>query len=182
MRKSSASFGCLSLTDGEGASKLPKSLESLSGVRGGVDISEPLLVGAKRGHGTGREKFEGLIEAMGNFARERDAESERYLSGDEDRLSLGNTDVRLPVTQSDDPLFGGHFALGTSKAPLVGYRQYARYVVRWDCTHPRSARKGSRVIVHVICALKVAHGKHTGLVVERKRSPIPNGSTTVAIE
>ena len=30
----------------------------------------------------------------------------------------GYIDARLSVTQSDDPLSGGHFALGVSKPPL----------------------------------------------------------------
>lgn len=43
--------------------------------------------------------------------------------GDEEEWSVENeeaesVDARLPVTQSDDPLSGGHFDLGTSKPPL----------------------------------------------------------------
>lgn len=118
MRKSRASLGCLSLTDdGEGALRLPKSLVSLSGVREGVDISESLLVELNRGRGIGWEKFGVLIAALADFVRERIFESVRY-------LSLVNTDARLPVTQSDDPLSGGHFALGASKAPLIGHHQH----------------------------------------------------------
>jgi hypothetical protein len=129
MRKSRASFGCLSLADGEGVPRLSKSLVSLSGVRGGVDISEPLLVGAKRGHGIGREKFNGLIAALGDFSRERNFESVKYLSGEEVCVCLVNTDARLPVTQSDDPLSGGHFAVGASKAPLGRHHQHARHCI-----------------------------------------------------
>jgi len=69
-------------------------------------------------------------------------------------------DAELPVTQSDDPRSGGHFALGTSKAP------------------PRPAREGGRIIVHIVVALKVADCKYAWLVVEGD-SPIPNGLTTV---
>ena len=32
--------------------------------------------------------------------------------------SLEKIDAGLPVTQSNDPPSGGHFSLGTSKAPL----------------------------------------------------------------
>ena len=39
----------------------------------------------------------------------------------------GEIGARLSVTQSDDPLSGGHFALGVSKPPLV-----ARGVSRRD--------------------------------------------------
>jgi len=68
--------------------------------------------------------------------------------------------ARLPVTQSDDPPSGGHFAVGMSKTPSG------------------SARERSRVIEHVVGALDVAHGKHTGRVVASE-SPIPNGMTAV---
>ena len=57
------------------------------------------------------------------------------------------------------------------------------YVVTrsWIINYPGSAREGSRVIVHVVGALEVAHSKHTGFGgVESKRSPISNGLTTVA--
>lgn len=53
---------------------------------------------------------------------------------------VANEDAGLPLTQSDDPLSGGHFDLGTSKPP------------------PRSARERSGVIVHVVVALHVADG------------------------
>jgi len=115
MRKSRASFECLSLMDEGDVPRLPNSLASLSGVRGGVDISE--LLEKERMHGIGREKFEGFVVIMGNFAREGNATSGKHLLG-EDAVSLGNADARLPVTQSDDPLSGGHFAWGASKAPL----------------------------------------------------------------
>lgn len=71
--------------------------------------------------------------------------------------------ARLPVTQTDDPLSGGHFPLGTSKAP------------------PWSARERSGVIVHVVVAFEMAHGKYTRCSVARE-SPISNGLTTVAVE
>jgi len=74
---------------------------------------------------------------------------------------VGEIDAGLPVTQSDDPRSGGHLGLGTSKPP------------------PGPARESSRVIVHVVGALEMAHGKHTGLGVERESSPIPNGLTAV---
>ena len=69
-------------------------------------------------------------------------------------------DAGLPVTQSDDPRSGGHFALGVSKAP------------------PGPSRERSRVVVHVVRALHVAHSKDARLVVEVE-SPISNGLTTV---
>jgi len=90
--------------------------------------------------------------------------SERQIGSGEEEIKLlevENNDAGLPVTQSDDPPSGGHFGLGASKAP------------------PRSAREGSRIIIHIICALKLAHGKHIGFVVESKRSPISNGLTPV---
>jgi hypothetical protein len=68
--------------------------------------------------------------------------------------------ARLPVTQSDDPLSGGHLALGMSKTPSG------------------TTRESSRVIVHVICALDVAHCKYIGSVVASE-SPISNGLTAV---
>ena len=70
--------------------------------------------------------------------------------------------ARLPVTQTDDPLSGGHFPLGTSKAP------------------PWSTRERSRVIVHVVGAFEMAHSKYTGSSVARE-SPISNGLTAVAV-
>lgn len=66
-------------------------------------------------------------------------------------------DAGLSVTQSDDPLSGGHFSLGVSKPP------------------PRSAREGSRVIVYVVSALNIAHGEN----VVKERCPISNGLTAV---
>jgi len=68
-------------------------------------------------------------------------------------------DARLPVTQPDDPLSGGHFALGTSKPPLG------------------STRESSGVVVHVVTT-KMTNGKHTRHV-SREESPISNGLTTV---
>jgi len=69
-------------------------------------------------------------------------------------------DAGLPVTQSDDPLSGGHLALGMSNAP------------------PGSTRERSRVVVHVAGALHVADGKYTRSNVSSE-SPIPNGLTAV---
>lgn len=74
--------------------------------------------------------------------------------------SLEKIDAGLPVTQSNDPPSGGHFSLGTSKAP------------------PGPSREGSGIRVLFIGALETAHRKHTRLVVE-SNSPIPNGLTTV---
>jgi hypothetical protein len=64
----------------------------------------------------------------GDFAWERNAWSERYWSGEDEILSRGNIDARLPVTQSDDPLSGGHFALGASKAPLFANYQCGKCI------------------------------------------------------
>lgn len=72
----------------------------------------------------------------------------------------GNDGARLSVTQSDDPLSGGHFTLGMSKTP------------------PGPARERSRVVVHRVVALNVANGKHARSHVGRE-SPISNGSTAV---
>jgi hypothetical protein len=74
--------------------------------------------------------------------------------------SLEKIDAGLPVTQPNDPLSGGHFSSGTSKAP------------------PGPSREGSGISVLFISALEMAHRKHTRLVVE-SNSPIPNGMTTV---
>jgi len=46
----------------------------------------------------------------------------------------GKVGARLSVTQSCDPLSGGHFGVGTSKAPLG------------------SAREGSGIVVEVVVA------------------------------
>jgi len=91
----------------------------------------------------------------------------RLLEGDEEgeevgesSLWRGKNDAGLAVTQSDDPLSGGHFVLGVSKAP------------------PRPSRHRRRVVVHVVHALEMGNGEHVRLVVESE-SPIPNGLTTV---
>ena len=47
-------------------------------------------------------------------------------------------------------------------------------------TNPGPSRERSRVVVHVVGALKVAHSKHARLGVESE-SPISNGLTTVAV-
>jgi len=49
-----------------------------------------------------------------------------------------------------------------------------------NSTYPGPSRERSRIIVHVVGALKMAYGKHTRLVVESE-SPISNGLTTVAV-
>lgn len=64
------------------------------------------------------------------------------------------------VTQSNDPLSGGHFALGMSKAPLG------------------SAREGSRVVVLVSAALHLADCEYRRLSVVVE-GPISNGLTAV---
>jgi len=71
-----------------------------------------------------------------------------------------NVGVRLSVTQSGDPLSGGHFALGVSKPP------------------PGPARERSRIIVPRVVALHMAHCKHARSHVG-VASPISNGLTTV---
>ena len=43
--------------------------------------------------------------------------------GGEEEMEI---DARLSVTQSDDPLSGGHFAVGMSKAPLLAVRIHTR--------------------------------------------------------
>lgn len=92
----------------------------------------------------------GLVET-GEEAGEEETELVRWESRE---------DAGLPVTQSNDPRSGGHFALGTSKAP------------------PRPSRERSGIVVHVVGALEMAHSKHTRLIVESE-SPISNGLTTV---
>jgi hypothetical protein len=72
----------------------------------------------------------------------------------------GKNDAGLPVTQSNDPRSGGHFALAMSKAPLG------------------SAREGSRVVVFVVAALHVADSEDRRLSVTGE-SPISNGLTAV---
>ena len=65
------------------------------------------------------------------------------------------------------------------------WRNKNNYEVDFRCnscfTYPGPSREGSRIVVHVLGALKVAHCKHTRLVVEGE-SPIPNGLTTVAVK
>jgi len=72
---------------------------------------------------------------------------------------LGVIGAGLPVTQIDDPLSGGHLTLGVSKAP------------------PGPARERSRIIVHIVSALHLAHSKHARSV--ESYSPISNGLTAV---
>jgi len=94
----------------------------------------------------------------GNFSivPNDDSVDERSEEGEEE----GANDARLSVTQSDDPLSGGHFAVGTSKPP------------------PRPARERSRVVVHRIGVLQMADRDHARSHVGRE-SPISNGLTTV---
>ena len=90
---------------------------SLSGVSDGVEGVE-LLLGMLLG------AFEGRLNKC---LRERRGEPEAgLLDGDEDGdevgessyLLKGKNGAGLSVTQSDDPLSGGHFVFGVSKAPL----------------------------------------------------------------
>jgi hypothetical protein len=152
MRKSKASFSFtwpISV-----APPIVGSSLSLSGVRDGVDGVELFLLGM----------FLGGFEGLNKCLRERrgEPESDGDEEGDEVGESLKKYDAGLSVTQSDDPLSGGHFVFGVLKAP------------------PRPSRHRPRVIVHVLHALEVGHGKHVRLVVVSE-SPIPNGLTTVAV-
>jgi hypothetical protein len=70
----------------------------------------------------------------------------------------GKVGARLSVTQSCDPLSGGHFGVGTSKAPLG------------------SAREGGGIIIFI--SLHVANSDNVRGDVSRE-GPIPNGLTTV---
>jgi len=83
-----------------------------------------------------------------------DEQGEEWLEG-----AMEKTDAELPVTQSDDPRSGGHFALGMSKPPLG----------------PTRERSG---VVHV-GALHMAHRDYPRPGVNTE-SPISNGLTTVA--
>lgn len=85
----------------------------------------------------------------------------------------------MPVTHSDDPRSGGHLALGVSKAPLEEDEE--KEDRRNEYTDPGPARERSGVIVHVVVAFEMAHGKYTRCSVARE-SPISNGLTTVAVE
>jgi len=126
---------------------------SLSGVRNGVDgaLLLEMVLGVNKCLCERRDELEaGLLE--GDEDGEEVGESSLY-------LWKGKNDAGLSVTQSDDPLSGGHFVLGVSKAP------------------PRPSRH-RRVVVHVIHALEVGYGKHVRFVVESE-SPTPNGLTTV---
>jgi len=122
----------------------------------GVELLLEMLLGG----------FEGGINKC---LRERRGESEAgLLDGDEDGDEVGESlyplkgknDAGLSVTQPDDPLSGGHFIFGVSKAP------------------PRPIRHRASIVVHVAHSLKVGYGQKVGLVVE-SGSPIPNGLTTV---
>jgi hypothetical protein len=116
MRKSRASFSFTWLISVP--PPIVGSSLSLSGVRNGVDSGELFLLGM----------FLGVFERwLNKWLRERRGESEAgLLDGDEDGdetgeslyLPKGKYDAGLSVTQSDDPLSGGHFDFGVSKAPL----------------------------------------------------------------
>jgi hypothetical protein len=60
-------------------------------------------------------------------------------------------DAGLPVTQTNDPLSGGHFDLGTSKPPLVKL-QISGTIHSDDMqrTDPGPSREGGRIVVHGI--------------------------------
>ena len=68
------------------------------------------------------------------------------------------SDAGLPVTQSNDPRSGGHFAWGMSKTPLDKVNTMVPMHAEEIRTYPRPAREGSRVVVHVVAALHVADG------------------------
>lgn len=70
--------------------------------------------------------------------------------------------------------------LGASKAPLFVPNE-RKSAQKSERTYPGPSRERGRIVVHVFCALKMAHRKHTRLVVESE-SPIPNGLTTVAAD
>jgi len=151
---------------------------SLSGVSDGVEGVE-LLLGMLLGAFEG-----GLYKCL----RARRGEPEAgLLDGDEDGdevgessyLLKGKNDAGLSVTQSDDPLSGGHFVFGVSKAPLQSKLSVGTQVAKGR-THPRPFRHRGRIIVHILHSLEVCDGQHVRLIVESE-SPIPNGLTTVAV-
>ena len=53
----------------------------------------------------------------------------------------GKIGARLSVTQSDDPLSGGHFALGVSKPPLEGQRMSPRDRREEEVDVPRARQR-----------------------------------------
>ena len=59
----------------------------------------------------------------------------------EDGEEEGAIRARLPVTQSDDPLSGGHFALGVSKPPLEGQRMSTRARREEEVDVPRARQR-----------------------------------------
>lgn len=167
-RRSRASFECLVNIPGAPLASLS------SGVNGGVtrpqedsDLVGMYLDGTMIGIGALEIwLLIGLVDFSGG-------EGENDESGDWEIIG-----ARPPVTQSDDPLSGGHLALGMSKTPL--------WVNKSSCgigddeeTYSGSAGERSRIIVHVVGALHVADGKHARSVVGSE-SPIPNGVTAVA--
>lgn len=92
----------------------------------------------------------------------------------------GDTDAVLPVTQHDDPLSGGHFTKGTSKAPLGKLIENVKKKGRTPTAYPGSARERSRVVIYIVVALNMAYGEHARTDVNRE-SPISNGLTAVAV-
>jgi hypothetical protein len=149
-RRSRASFECLVIIPGAPLASLS------SGVNDGVErlSRESDLAGIRLG-GTVlviRLPATWLLMGPNGFSG---GEGENDELGDWEMM-----DARLPVTQSDDPPSGGHFAVGMSKTP------------------PGTARERSRVIVHVVGALDLANGKYARSVVASE-SPIPNGETAV---
>lgn len=178
LRNASAPLRSLALI---AATLLPPSSTS-SGVSGGVAMpgggasrfARMARGGVGKGNAGGWEALESL-----KLSEPNDDSVVRGVSG-VGGAEDGGVDARLSVTQSDDPLSGGHFAVGVSKAPLRRVRM--RAVEREEgVTYPRPARERSRVVVHRVVALDVADGKHARDHVGRE-SPISNGLTTVAAE
>jgi len=167
LSKSSVSLRCLLLI----AETLPAPLSSRSsGVSGGVarsveETEGRLLRMSRGGVANGRPRSSPDGESGGGVGG-YELESLKLSEPNEDSVerSDGEEDekigVRLSVTQSGDPLSGGHLALGMSKTP------------------PGPARERGRVIVHGVVALDVADSKHARNHVGRE-SPISNGSTAV---
>jgi hypothetical protein len=123
LRKSSA--GLLALI----AEMLPPLSSKSSGVRGGVTVSigstgERLLRISRGGVENGRPRRISPEASSHGGVGGRDEESLKLSEPNEDSVERsegeeGKYGVRLSVTQSDDPLSGGHFTLGMSKTPLT---------------------------------------------------------------
>lgn len=129
LSSSRAPFRCLLLI----ATTLLPSSSASSGVSGGVAASDggtSLLPRMSRG-GVGNGNAAGA-KPGGVEGKEMPLESLKLSEPNDDSVEVrslgesegveGKDDARLSVTQSDDPLSGGHFAEGMSKAPLFGVR------------------------------------------------------------